>query len=177
MLIEIAVTHFVDVLKAYKIFELGYSAIEINAKGLFNSAYYKSFRFKDLEKLLIEEINFKRWINNLKQNLISEQIKKLSVSKKAIYTNLSSFPIIVENCPIDKRTWKSGYKNGQSYACVLDDCYSCPFGEVRREKKYFYNEETESGRIRSVDCSGNRQNDIDDLILKISGRSKNIFSK
>jgi len=172
LLIEIAVTHFVDKFKESKIFELGYSVIEIDVKGLLNAAYDRIFEYRDFEKLLIEETNFKRWVNNLKQNVISDQLKKLVTSKKVFHSRPYSYPA-VDNCPIDKRIWKSGYKKGQSYALVDDDCWNCPFGEVTRKQKYFNNGMmVNEGKIREVYCNGHRQEEIDDIIAKFK-RAKN----
>lgn len=169
LLIEIAVTHFVDRFKAYKIFELGYSAIEVNADGLFNSTYNKSFGHDDFEKRLVEDTTFKRWINNTKQNFMDKEVKKLATNKPVIHSGLDAYPIIVDNCPIEKRKWKSGYKQGQSYASVFDDCYHCAFGEVICDKKYFNNGETIiDGAIRSVNCSGHRHDELDNIIAKFT---------
>jgi methionine salvage enolase-phosphatase E1 len=177
LLIEIAVTHFVDKFKEAKIFELGYSAIEINVKGLFNYAYNKVFGYQDFEKLLIEETNFKKWINNLKQNQIDDQIKKLVTSKKVTHSRLYKYPT-VDNCPIDKRVWKSGYKQGQSYASVDDDCWNCPFGEIIRKQKYFNNGMmVNEGKIQEVYCSGHRQEEIDDIIAKFKRKQPYLNSK
>ncbi|HEY8781406.1 MAG TPA: competence protein CoiA family protein [Mucilaginibacter sp.] len=172
LLIEIAVTHFVDKFKEAKIFELGYSAIEINVKSLLNSAHYKVFGYRDFEKLLIEGTDFKRWINNLKQNLISEQLKKLVTSRKVLHSKLYEYPT-VDNCPINKRIWKSGHKKGQSYASVNDDCWNCPYGDIIRKQKYFNSGMMiNEGKIREVNCSGHRQEEIDELITKFK-RAKN----
>lgn len=169
LLIEVAVTHFIDRFKAYKIFELGYSAIEVNADGLFNSTYNKPFGHNDFEKRLIEDTSFKRWINNTKQNFIDNEIKKLATNKPVIHSELDVYPIIVDNCPIDKRKWKSGYKQGQSYASVFDDCYNCPFGEVIHDKKYFNGGTTIiNGAIRSVNCSGHKEEEVDCMIAKFT---------
>lgn len=171
LLIEIAVTHFVDKFKESKIFELGYSAIEINVKGLFNSAHDKVFGYRDFEQLLIENTDFKRWINNLKQNVISDQIKKLVTNKKVLHSRLYGHPM-VDNCPLDKRVWKSGYKKGQSYALVEDDCWNCPFGEIIRKQKYYNNGMmVNEGKIREVYCSGHRQEEIDDIIAQFKRRT------
>lgn len=152
LLIEIAVTHAVDVFKANRISNLGYSAIEINVAALFKATYNKLLFQKDFEKMLIEDIGYKRWINNVKLNASIFKMKKLAKNKEVIHSGLSAYPIIVNNCPLNKRIWKSGHKKGQSFASVFDDCGNCLFGEIRKQKKNFHNEETECGRILSVDC-------------------------
>lgn len=169
LLIEVAVTHFIDRFKAYKMYELGYSAIEVNADGLFNSTYNKPFGHDDFEKRLIEDTSFKRWINNTKKNFIDNEIKKLATNKSVIHSGLDAYPFIVDNCPIDKRKWKSGYKQGQSYASVFEDCYNCPFGEVIHDKKYSNGGTTIINRaIRSVNCSGHKEEEVDSMIAKFT---------
>lgn len=77
------------------------------------------------------------------------------VIKAVVHTGLDVYPIIVDNCPLNKRVWKSGSKKGQSYACVFDDCYKCPAGSVITDKKSFNNGTTViDGKIREVHCCG-----------------------
>jgi hypothetical protein len=167
LLIEIAVTHFVDSFKSLKILELGYSAIEIDARGLFNVVCGKLSGYLDFERQLIEGTEYKKWVNNLKQNLVKEQIKGLSKKKKVIRTGLYSHPIIVEDCPINKRVWKSGYKQGQSYASVDGDCWNCAFGEIFKKQKYVNSGMMViEGKIHEVYCSGHQQEEIDKIIAK-----------
>jgi hypothetical protein len=76
------------------------------------------------------------------------------VIKKVVETNLQAYPLIVYDCPLNKRIWKSGSKIGKSYACVFEDCYKCIFGEVVCDKKSFNNGTTIiDGKIREVHCS------------------------
>lgn len=171
LLIEIAVTHFIDRQKAYKIQQLGLSAIEIDLAGLFKSSY-KSFQLKDFETRLLDGVDYKQWINNEKLDKYDRQLEQLTQTKKVIHTNLDAYPIIVDNCPINIRTWKSGFKQGQSFASVFDDCWDCPHGQVIRDKKYFNDGGIViDGKIMSVECNGHRQDDIDGLIKRIKKRT------
>lgn len=164
LLIEIAVTHYIHRQKANKIKQLGLSAIEIDVAGLFKSSY-NSFQLKDFEIRLIDGIDYKRWINNEKLDKFDKQLKQLTTTKKVVHTNLEAYRIIVNNCPINIRTWKSGFKQGQSFASVIDDCWGCQYGQVIRDKKYFNSGDTVvDGKILEVQCNGHRQNDIDKLI-------------
>ncbi len=166
LIIEVIVTHRVNRVKAIKIAELGYSAIAVYVRGLFNYTYYKAFGLQNFEKLLIEETKFKIWINNQKQNQIREQIKTIAVKKKII--NLDGFygdyPI-VDNCPINKKIYKSGYKKGQSYASACHDCWNCQFGNVISDKIYSYDgKKLFDCEIHEVYCSGHQQEEIDNII-------------
>jgi hypothetical protein len=74
--------------------------------------------------------------------------------KDVIHTNMENYPLIVENCPLNKRIWKKGFKVGQSFACVFEDCYKCIHGVVICDKKYFNNGNTIiDGKIQKVQCS------------------------
>ncbi len=164
LLVEISVAYSVDHRKRHKIFDLGYSAIEIDAYKLLNFTYHKTFRHATFEEYLIEEPWLKMWINNTKQNAINNELKK-STNKPVIHSGLDAYPLIVEDCPTESRTWKSGYKQGKSYASVFHNCYDCPFGEVIHDKKYFNGGDTViDGAIRSVDCRGHSKADVDKVI-------------
>lgn len=74
--------------------------------------------------------------------------------KVVVHTNLEAYPIIVHDCPLNKKIWKSGSRKGYSYACVFDDCYKCAFGTVITDNKSFNNGTTViDGKIREVHCS------------------------
>lgn len=174
LLIEISVACSVNDRKRQKIFDLGCSAIEINAYDLLDFTYHKTFRYAAFEEYLIAEPWLKTWINNVKRNLITTELKK-STNKPVVHSGLDAYPLIVDDCPIETRKWKSGYKQGKSYASVFHDCYDCPFGEVIRDKKYFNGGDTViDGTIRSVDCNGHSVTEIDNLVHKII---KNRFPK
>jgi len=78
-----------------------------------------------------------------------------AIIKSVIHSGLDAYPIIVYDCPINRKVWKGGSKKGQSYACVFDDCYKCPFGEVVCERNFFNNGDTViDGPIKEVRCRG-----------------------
>jgi hypothetical protein len=70
-IIEIAVTHFVDKLKKSKIRQLGLPAIEINLSGL-GSLPTKV----ELVKLVIDEVETKKWISNHKVILAKKELRQ-----------------------------------------------------------------------------------------------------
>ncbi len=82
------------------------------------------------------------------------------MNKEVIHAGLQAYPIIVYDCPINKRQWKNGTKRGESFASVFDDCWDCPFGKVVRDKKYFWDGSVViDAKILSVDCNGHTQID------------------
>lgn len=80
LLVEIAVTHFVNNEKKNKIVEMKLSTIEIDL-----SKYNKNFlkmSMEELEKIIIEDTSNKKWIYNDKaENIISDLIKKNNLEK------------------------------------------------------------------------------------------------
>jgi len=167
LIIEIAVTHFVERKKISIISEMGYSAIEINAYGLFHSSFNKGFGVEEFENRLVNGIDYKRWINNLKANLFIEKVKKPILKKGVIDTNMNNHPLIVYDCPLNKRVWISGYKQGESYASVFQDCWDCTFGEIIRQVKSFSDREwTSEGKIIEVNCTSPNKSDLDASISR-----------
>lgn len=76
LLIEIAVTHYVDEEKQVKIENLGISTVEVDLNFL-----KKDFNFKDLEFYLIRDTSCKKWIynaqfNSLKEGYLNRKLKK-----------------------------------------------------------------------------------------------------
>lgn len=80
LLVEIAVTHFIDDEKRRKINDMKLSTIEIDL-----SQYTKNFlkmSIEDLERIIIEDTKNKEWIYNDKaENIISDLIKKNKLEK------------------------------------------------------------------------------------------------
>lgn len=135
LLVEIKVTHGIDYDKYQKIKRLNISCFEIDVKNLVNWLFDKNDYFlKDeiFKNELLSGIEQKYWIYNTKKDRINYILKR-NYSKKFKIQELdskswefSSFSYI-NNCPIGIRKWKSGYKEGKSYAKVKDDCKKCMY--------------------------------------------------
>lgn len=80
LLVEIAVTHFIDDEKRMKINDMKLSTIEIDL-----SQYNKNFlkmSMEEIERIIIEDTKNKKWIYNAKaENIISDLIKKNNLEK------------------------------------------------------------------------------------------------
>lgn len=154
LFIEIGITRS-DWVKTKRIILSGHSAIELNVRGLFDFAYHKVFGYQDFEKRLIEETGYKRWLNNKKENILKEKLRKLAIGKKIIELDYANF---VDNCPIEKRIWKTGFKQGQSCASVNEDCANCQYGEIIDDKVF---------------CSGHQKEEFYNLITtSIKGKKE-----
>lgn len=155
MIIEIAVTHFVGRKKLDQIIESKISALEIDLSKIKND-----FNYIDLEQLIIQGLENKKWLfNQFAQNEKKErQLKRLENIKNK---NLHSATInkekdrevwytkyykdVVErktengkvarhilNCPLMKRKF-----NGINYANLKIDCMNCEHSRGLRENELF----------------------------------------
>lgn len=141
-----------------------YSAVKINICSVLNLKNEIAINGEVIEKHIITGITNKKWIKNNKHDQISKKIEALETLKLVSDVGLTAYPIIVQDCPLEKRIWKSGKRSGQSYASVFDDCSICAFGRIIKEEKYFNNEKTDLGKIRAVGCCGDKQSHIDRII-------------
>lgn len=145
MLIEIAVTHFVDATKKAKIRELNISTLEINLSKL-----NRQITLIELENILIYGSENKKWIYNTKQEVFHNQIELFGKELYVINRGLASH---IDYCPISARVWK-----GKPYANFIDDCIYC---------EYFINAQTdENGSTTHITCVGHEKRVIDKIVEK-----------
>ncbi len=133
LLIEITVTHKLCFPKTRTIAEKGYATIEIFAQELFSNLYSKGDLFLNSKKFheeIISGTRYKHWIYNEKVEKIERELKNnyaIRLERKTIKFDEYEYLNFIDNCPINKRIWKSGYKKGKSYANIDEDCPSCEF--------------------------------------------------
>jgi len=77
LVVEIAVTHFVDDIKSEKIKQLGLSTIEIDLRSIKDG-----FTEKDLIALVIYSVDNKKWIYNAKQTELTNKYLQTKKEKK-----------------------------------------------------------------------------------------------
>jgi len=150
LLIEIAVTHFIDNNKYKKIKDQKISTIEIDL-----SEYKDGITREELKNLLINKSDKKTWIFNNKLRLIKKTILKETrevVEKYDFKGDLDSGGWH-RKCPI--------YKNG--YVTFARNCKSCIFNN-RIYKDYV------AGGEMSVFCSGKNAPNIVSKIRKLGGK-------
>ena len=142
--VEICVTHAIDNKKLSKIKKMGISTIEIDL-----SRRARSIEKEDLEKLLFEDLEEKKWIYNSREK---ESLKKfLQVAKPMpiISRGVASY---VYNCPMNKQI-----RQGKPFADLLKDCKGCRFCIAKGKSKIF--------------CSGeSRIADLDDFSKNLQER-------
>ena len=114
LIIEIAVTHFIDKEKVMKISDLNISTLEINLSNI-----DRQITLAFLEKILVEETENKKWIYNSKENNFKKKIHALGKELMVIDQGLHGR---VKNCPLIKDSWRL-----KKAASLLDDCFDCDF--------------------------------------------------
>lgn len=143
LMIEVAVTHFVDQEKWQRIKKLGISTLEISL-----DKFARNPTFDELKLEVVESVALKKWLFNARAQMILGQARRLADRKTTISRGMATH---VDECPINARVW-----HGKSYANVLDDCLYCEYCiEGGLNSMYIY-------------CSGRRKLDSYQDFVKLS---------
>jgi len=149
LLVEIAVTHFIDEIKKQKIKKLNLSTIEVDL-----SEFKEGITKEELSKLLIDDTSKKKWIFNRKLNFIHNSV--MQEKRKLVDKYDFDGTIITRrwhmNCPISK--------NG--FASYFDDCSDCIYNNEVYTDHYL-------GGELSVFCSAKNRMNIDNKIREMGG--------
>lgn len=150
--------------------------ITIYAKYLFKYLYLKKdFGLKEnvFENEIVNGTKYKVWAHNpiinkiwsiLKNNYAEEKIVKSFKTEEMGYYNF------VEDCPLEKRFWKSGLKKGRPYASIDYDCNNCIFcigidyDEIPHSRLKFYSFSVP----KKVFCLGYLENDFKNLLKQLN---------
>lgn len=128
LLLEIAVTHQSPPKKISKLRRLGYAALEIDALALYE-AHCKQPGQPDIqgfERSLLQGLSFKKWLFNPLQQRAEYRLRKLAIQRAVKHRRYKGFwQYIVEGCPLGKRRWRSGFRQGEAFANVIQDCMHC----------------------------------------------------
>ena len=112
--LEIYVTHAVDREKISKLKTAGISTMEIDL-----SKVEQTISYEDLQRILLEDNEQKRWIYN---SVADKKLRKYYAFSERIQLVIHGFAIHTKYCPIKSRIW-----HGKSYANFIDDCTGCPY--------------------------------------------------
>lgn len=135
LLIEIFVSHSVDETKLRKIQSSNTSAIEIDL-----SKIDRQLDFNLIKEKVVDSVENKKWLHNVKGNLLHKKIINQSLKKHIVHRGLA---LHVDGCPIHSRVWK-----GKPYANFIDDCLGCnkfvvPLNSKRDDIMYCIGHKTE----------------------------------
>jgi len=145
LLVEIAVTHFLDKEKKSKIRNLGYSTIEIKLNDL-----KKQLNFHSLQDILLHDVKNKFWVYNAKEHSFLDEIRNFGKTLKIIKRKIA---LHVDYCPLKLRMWK-----GKPYAYFIDDCVYCNY--------FFDSKGNETQSHTHIICVGHAKKQIDQIIKK-----------
>jgi hypothetical protein len=134
LIVEIKVTHPLDVSKIQKIKSLNISALEID---LSEEDDYNTM--EKLQKKIIYGLKNKKWVFNTKRwaflNQIQNYCKKLRVYHRKVY-----------ECPIPR------IDESKPYVDLIDDCFNCDF--------FIHTNGSKSAKQKHIKCVGHARNDI-----------------
>jgi len=175
LLIEIVVSNTVSWQKLQRIKAENLPTIEIYAKYLIERLYTnKDFGLKDnlFQTELISGTKYKRWLHNPKISKIKQNLKDNYAEQKKVKsfkTEEIGYYNYVEDCPLEKKTWKSGKNKGKPYASIDYDCSSCDYcigidhKQIPHKRLDFY----EYSIPQMVYCLGYLKNDFRQLIKEL----------
>ncbi|MBS1590418.1 MAG: hypothetical protein JST52_12475 [Bacteroidetes bacterium] len=176
LLIEIVVSNPVSWKKQQRIKSQNLPTIVIYAKYLLETLYAKKdFGLNDnlYETELISGTKYKRWLHNPKISTIKRNLKDNYAELKPVKsfkTEEMGYYNFVEDCPLEKKTWKSGRNKGKPYASIDYDCNSCnycisiDYKQIPHKRLEFY----EYSIPQTVYCLGYLKNDLKDLIKQLN---------
>lgn len=128
LLVEIAVTHSSGARKAIQLKKQGLPAIEIDVLAIYRQLARENGQFASaaFERELIQGLGHKRWLFNDKQQRIEYRLKKQAAERPVKHRYFKGYHgYIVPGCPLEKRRWHSGFREGESYANLWQDCLYC----------------------------------------------------
>jgi hypothetical protein len=152
LIIEIAVSHYIDNRKKEKIERLNISTLEIDLRK-----YKKHINFKELEDILINTSKHKSWIYNTKEQNFIKEIKgvgkEMGIIKRGTHHH-------VDHCPLHVRNWE-----GRTYANYDVDCFKCNFN--------FGNRYDDLNSQDWITCLGHAKMKVIDIIIKYKAKTNN----
>lgn len=155
IIVEIFVTHEIDLQKKKKIKALGIPTIEIDL-----SKINRDISDQYLHDILINGNDYKSWIYNGKREEYYRKFLAVSELKPIISRN---YALHVDNCPISKRVWKK-----KCYANFLDDCLICDYFVGTKTIR-----KSDNGQEQKILCAGKqRVAHIEDFDIPFDERIK-----
>lgn len=128
LLVEIVVSHPSGSEKVRWLKKQGLSAIEIDALAIYRQLAKDRGQFQAaaFEQELVQGLEHKRWLFNDKQQRIEYKLRKQAAERPAKHRYFKGYHgYIVPGCPLEKRRWHSGFRKGEGYANLWQDCLYC----------------------------------------------------
>ncbi|MCB0553709.1 MAG: hypothetical protein KDD02_09180 [Phaeodactylibacter sp.] len=128
LLLEIAATHPAPEKKRRRLQQLGWPALEIDILPLARDLLHDFSRgFTSFSDGLIHGLAHKRWLFHPKKQGIEYRLRKEAAARPVRHRYFKGYHgYLVPDCPLNKRRWRSGFREGKSYALLWQDCLYCP---------------------------------------------------
>jgi len=141
LIIEITVTHAIDIVKMNRIRKLNISTLEIDL-----SKEIQPLTLTEFEKVLIYDLTHKYWIYNSKREAFLDEIRSYGKALRLYYRNVYKCPFIPDN------------QLKKNYTDLLDDCFCCD---------YLIHANGEKARIeKNIICAGHAKKEIDQIVSR-----------
>lgn len=119
LLLEIAATHPAPEKKLKRLQQLGLPALEIDVLPLAQA-------LPDFNRALIHGLAHKRWLFHPRKQGIEYRLRKEAAARPVRHRYFKGYHnYLVPDCPLKRRQWRSGFREGQSYALLWQDCLYC----------------------------------------------------
>lgn len=114
LLVEVAVTHFVDEEKRARLAAMDLSTVEVSLSHLARDTSEGA-----IAAAVVDGVEHKRWIHNAR---VERERRRVMAAADALPVVQRGMATHVDGCPLPAREWR-----GRPYANVIDDCANCEF--------------------------------------------------
>ena len=138
--VELKVTHGSGNFKQYQLIKHGLECIEIDLLAIYQNLWSLGIGgdMEAFKEAILYQDGHRKWLFNSRQHKWEYWAQKQATPRKVIHTRQGSYHHYhVFRCPENKRFVRGGFRDGQSYARVFQDCMHCAFcREIVYEKKW-----------------------------------------
>lgn len=114
LLVEVAVTHYVDGAKRQRLADAGLSTVEVSLGHLSRDASAAA-----IAEAVVDGVSHKRWVYNARVERERRLVLRAAAALPLVRRGLA---LHADGCPLPAREWR-----GKPYANVIDDCLACEY--------------------------------------------------
>jgi hypothetical protein len=145
LIIEITVTHGIDVEKLNRIKKLNISTLEIDLTNL-----AQNLSLTELERVVVYGPEHKRWIYNSKKEEFRNEIKSYGKPLKLYYRNVYNCPSLLD------------YPSGKKHVDLIEKCLCCDY--------LIHMNGDNSNSQKHILCLGHAKNEINQIINRYNAK-------
>jgi ssDNA-binding Zn-finger/Zn-ribbon topoisomerase 1 len=127
--VEVKVSHATDLQKQYRLVRQGIPAVEIDVRRIYQELLAND-QAADLEALrnaILQHPAYRTWLFNPWQHGYEYRLAKTATERRVIISRQGQYQHYhVYRCPLRQRFVRAGFREGQAYARVFQDCLPCP---------------------------------------------------